>query len=81
MPRNWRFGINMKHTKDILFVAWLEVKGKPFKNFSIVDEEKRIASFSFEMESHDWNEYKKEFYGSETTKSRYALQRIKDLMN
>jgi len=72
----------MKYTKDLLFVAWLEAtKEESFVEFNMTNQDKKIATFTFNIESEKWNDYKKEFYKCETTKTRYAVQRIKDLMN
>lgn len=72
----------MRNTKDILFVAWLDVvKSIKFVGFKILDDKKKIAEFEFDIPSDDWNNFKQEFYTSETTKTRYAVQRIKDLLN
>ena len=72
----------MKETRDILFVAWLEVVKKlNFTNHRILDERRKLGAFYYDIESEKWNEYKKEFYNSETTKTRYAVQRLKDLLN
>lgn len=72
----------MKETKDILFVAWLEVaKKRPFDDYKILDQRRKLGAFYYTMENDTWNNYKKEFYASETTKTRYVVQRIKDLLN
>lgn len=72
----------MKETKDILFVAWLEVvKDLPFTKYRILDERKKLGVFYYAIEPDQWNQFKKEFYVSETTKTRYAVQRLKDLLN
>lgn len=72
----------MRTTRDILFVAWLEVeKSTKFVNHRMLDEKKKIAEFDFDIQISDWNTYKQQFYVSETTKTRYVVQRIKDLLN
>jgi hypothetical protein len=73
---------NLKETKDILFVAWLEVVQKiHFDEHKILDQKRKLGAFYYDIESGKWNEYKKEFYTSETTRTRYAVQRLKDLLN
>lgn len=72
----------MRNTRDILFVAWLDVvKSIKFVGFNTLDDRKKIAEFEFDIPSDDWNTFKQEFYTSETTKTRYVVQRIKDLLN
>lgn len=72
----------MKETKDILFAAWLEVTKKiRFDDHKVLDERRKIGLFYYNIDSKEWNQYKKEFYNSETTKTRYVVQRIKDLLN
>ena len=72
----------MKRTRDILFVAWLEVvKHEQFLKYVLTDEKRKLAEFEFNIDSKIWNEYKKGFYTSESTKTRYAIQRLKDLIN
>ena len=72
----------MKQTKDILFVAWLEVvKNEQFVEYNVIGHNRKIASFDFNISDDNWAKYKKEFYDSDTTKTRYVVQRIKDLIN
>lgn len=73
---------NLKETKDILFVAWLEVVKKiNFSEHKLLDQKRKLGAFYYDIDSRDWNELKKEFYTSETTRTRYAVQRLKDLLN
>lgn len=72
----------MKSTKDILFVAWLEVvQKKAFDQHKILDHKRKLGTFYYNLDTQTWDEYKKEFYSSETTQTRYAVQRLKDLLN
>lgn len=72
----------MRIAKDILFVAWLEaVKGVSFKKYTITDSRRKIGQFEYDLDEDVWKAYKDEFYNSETTKTRYGVQRIKDLLN
>jgi hypothetical protein len=71
-----------KATKDILFVAWLEVvKNVTFDDYKITDERKKLGVFFYNIDSDSWNKCKSEFFKSETTKTRYTVQRLKDLLN
>ena len=73
----------MHKTRDILFVAWLEVtEGLNFSDYKILDERKKLGEFYFNDITHDkWEDCKRDFYNSTTTKTRYSVQRIKDLLN
>jgi hypothetical protein len=71
-------------TRDILFVAWLEVaKSITFDTFNVIDARNgNIAEFEYiNLDDNSAKKLKLEFLSSETMKTKYALRKIKDTIN